>query len=97
MANFSWKECKTGVAVLWDIEDGGVAKKFASAFDFGLSRTTAVKLQNLTASEFERMCREDKDEDFNNVKLFVIAGRHTTDALKGMFRGKLWLSQNLST
>lgn len=93
MKNFSWKECKAGVAVLWDLEDGSVPKKYGKAFDFGVTSGQASKFNSLTDEEFKTMCETDRDQDFNGMKLFVIAGRHTSDALKGLFRSKFHASQ----
>lgn len=85
------ERCLPAHAVLWDLPDDHYSSQFGLNFQFGLTKDQARRAQNMSKAEFERICNEDKEEDWRGLKLFVTSGRHTSRALEERVRlGKLY-------
>lgn len=88
---FAFDQLTNAMVVIWDLPDGHFKEEYSSAFDFGVDDARAEMLQKMTPDEFIQLAKEDRDKDWRGIPAYVIAGRHSTVAMKEKFAGKLFI------
>lgn len=87
---FAFDQLSNAMVVIWDLPDGHFSNEYSRAFDFGVDGAKAEMLQKMTADDFVSLAKEDRDKDWRGIPAYVIAGRHSTVAMKEKFAGKLF-------